>query len=66
MKLYEFIFLILGIISLIDYIICSIAMHKYKDLGDLVGYKTEFTVKRKIEVLIIIITVSIFAYKFIF
>ena len=66
MELYEFIFLVLGIISLIDYILCSIVMYKYRDLGDLVGYKTEFTVKRKIEIVIIIITIAIFVYKFIF
>lgn len=65
MKLYEFIFLILSIISLIDYILISISIYKNKELYYLVGLRIEVEIKRLIEILIIIITLSMFLYKFI-
>ena len=65
MKLYEFIFLILSIISLIDYILISIIIYKHKELYYLVGLRIEVEIKRLIEILIIIITLNMFLYKFI-
>ena len=66
MKLYEFIFLILSIVSLIDYIITSITIYQNKELCDLFGLRIEVEIKRYLEVLIILITITIFLYKFIF
>jgi len=60
----EFIFLILGSICLIDFILESILIYENKELAALCGLKTETIIKRYIEILIIIITISIFAYKF--
>lgn len=66
MKLYEFIFLILSIISLIDYILVSIIIYKHKELYYLVGLRFEVEIKRLIEILIIIITLNMFLYKFLY
>lgn len=66
MKLYEFILLILSIVSLIDYIITSITIYQNKKLCDLFGIRIEVQIKRELEVLIILITIIIFLYKFIF
>ena len=66
MKLYEFIFLILAIVSLIDYIITTIAIHQSKEIYDLFGLRIEEQIKRELEILIILITITIFLYKFIF
>lgn len=66
MKLYEFIFLILSIISLIDYVLITIFIYKHKELYNLLGLRIEVKIKRLIEILIIIITLSMFLYKFIF
>jgi hypothetical protein len=66
MKLYEFIFLILAIVSLIDYIITTIAIYQYKELCDLFGLRIEVQIKRELEILIILITIIIFLYKVIF
>lgn len=66
MKLYEFIFLILAIASLIDYIITTIVIHQCKELYDLFGLRIEVQIKRELEILIILITTTIFLYKFIF
>jgi hypothetical protein len=66
MKLYEFILLILSIVSLIDYIITSINIYQCKELCDLFGLRIEVEIKRYLEVLIILITITIFLYKFIF
>ena len=66
MKLYEFIFLILAIVSLIDYIITTIAIYQCKELYDLFGLRIEVQIKREVEILIILITITIFLYKFIF
>ena len=66
MKLYEFIFLILAIVSLIDYIITTIAIYQCKELYDLFGLRIEVQIKRELEILIILITIIIFLYKFIF
>ena len=60
----EFIFLILGSICLIDFILESILIYENKELAALCGLKTETIIKRYIEILIIIITISIFTYKF--
>ena len=66
MKLYEFIFLILAIVSLIDYIIVTIAIYQCKELYALFGLRIEVQIIRKLEILIILITTTIFLYKFIF
>ena len=66
MKLYEFILLGLGIISLIDYIGCSIIIHQCKELVDMFGIGTETKIKRAIELVIIIIAILILLYKIIF
>lgn len=66
MKLYELIFLILAIVSLIDYIITTIAIYQCKELYDLFGLRIEVQIKREVEILIILITITIFLYKFIF
>ena len=66
MKLYEFILLILSIVSLIDYIITTIAIQLNKELCNLFGLRIEVEIKRELEILIILITTTIFLYKFIF
>lgn len=65
MSLIEFIFLILSVISLIDYIMYSIIIHRYKELKDLFGLRTEVEIRRYLEILIIIITLAMLIYKFI-
>jgi len=66
MKLYEFIFLILAIISLIDYTIFTIIIYQNKELYYLFGLRIEVEIKRMLEILIILITIIIFLYNFIF
>ncbi len=66
MKLYEFIFLILAIISLIDYTIFTIIIYQHKELYYLFGLRIEVEIKRMLEILIILITIIIFLYNFIF
>lgn len=66
MKLYEFIFFGLGIISLIDYIGCSIIIYQCKELVDMFGINIETKIKRAIELVIIIIAILILLYKIIF
>lgn len=66
MKLYEFIFLILAIISLIDYTIVTINIYQNKELYYLFGLRIEVEIKRMLEILIILITILIFLYNFIF
>lgn len=66
MELYEFIFLILGIISLLDFILTSIIIHTNKELNIIFGVRTEVIIRRYIEIVVIIITISIFIYKFLF
>lgn len=66
MKLYEFIFLILAIISLIDYTILTIIIYQNKELYYLFGLRIEVEIKRMLEILIILITIIIFLYNFIF
>lgn len=65
MSLIEFIFLILSVISLIDYIRCSIIIYRYKELTDLFGLRIEVEIRRYLEILIIIIALAMFSYKFI-
>lgn len=66
MKLYEFIFLILSIISLIDYMRLTIFIYKHKELYYLVGLKDEVEIKRLSEILIIIITLDMFFIRLYF
>lgn len=66
MKLYEFIFLILAIISFIDYTIFTIIIYQNKELYYLFGLRIEVEIKRMLEILIILITIIIFLYNFIF
>lgn len=65
MNVVEFVFLVLGAVCLIHYILESIIIYKYKELYDLTGLRIEFEIRRYLEILIIIITVAIFTYKFI-
>ena len=68
MNVIEFIFLILGSICLIDFIITTLQMYKFKelyDMYDMFELNTETKIKRYFEILIIIITTAIFIYKFI-
>lgn len=66
MTIIEFIFLILSVISLIDYIRYSIIIYQCKELLHLFGLSDEMKIRRYIEILIIIITIAIFTYKFIY
>ena len=65
MNIFEFIFLILGVISLIDYIVYTFIMYQCKELINIFGTSTEIKIRRYIEFLIIIITTAIITYKFI-
>lgn len=66
MKLYEFIFLIFGIISLIDYVRYSLFRYKNQAILSITGEPDYIVKKRFIEVILIIITAGIFVHKIIF
>lgn len=65
MNVIEFIFLILGSVCLIDFIKTTLLKYRFKELYDLCGFNIETTIRRYFEILIIIITLGIFIYKYI-
>ncbi len=65
MKLYEYMFLILSIISLADIIINCIRIYRNKELFLIIGVEEEIK-RMRIDVLVILIASIIFTYKFLF